>query len=262
MQIITIANQKGGVGKTTLSSLLAYYLVDKRSARVLAIDLDSQRNLSHTLRQCRVEIPTTALFADAPIQLPTVRNRLTLIHATPQLANWERASPEEANSRVQRFAAHLEALQDEFDYCVIDPPPTLGIRMVAALASADFVTMPIELEEYSTQAVKDMLQTVFGVRQQWNPKLKFLGILANRFMHNSARQRAALEELFKHYREYILPVKISTRAAIPRALEEERGVWQLPTAMARDASTEVLHTFEAIMKKIDAVNAKTAVAAS
>ena len=256
MQIVSIANQKGGVGKSTLSSLLAYYLADKKSARVLAIDLDSQRNLSHTLRQCGMEIPTTALFADSRIALPAMRKSIALIHATPQLANLERASAEEAHRRVQTFAAHLETMQDEFDYCLLDPPPTLGIRMVAALASADFVTMPIELEEYSTQAVKDMLQTVFGVRQQWNPKLKFLGILANCFMHNSVRQKAALKDLFENYKDYILPVKISTRAAIPRALEEGCGVWQLPSAAGRDAGVEVLQAFEMLMKKMDAVSAE------
>ena len=250
MQIICIANQKGGVGKTTLSSLLAYFLADKKSARVLAIDLDSQRNLSHTLRQCGMEVPTMALFADAPVTIPAVRKSIALIHATPQLANLERASAEDAHRRVQTFAAHLDRLHDDFDFGVIDPPPTLGIRMVAALASADYVVMPIELEEYSTQAVKDMLQTVFGVRQQWNPKLKFLGILANRFMHNSTRQKAALQDLFQNYRDYVLPVKISTRAAIPRALEEGVGVWNLPTAAGRDASAEVLQTFEALMKKM------------
>src|ERR1039457_177719 len=138
MQIVSIANQKGGVGKSTLSSLFAYYLADKKSARVLAIDLDSQRNLSHTLRQCGMEIPTTALFADTRIALPAMRKSIALIHATPQLANLERASAEEAHRRVQTFAAHLEAMQDEFDYCLLDPPPPLGIRMVAALASADF----------------------------------------------------------------------------------------------------------------------------
>ncbi len=259
MQIISIANQKGGVGKSTLSSLFAYFLADRRGARVLAVDLDSQRNLSHTLRQCRMDIPTTALFADAPIALPAVRKNIALIHATPQLANLERASAEVANRLVQTFAAHLDAMQQEFDYCLLDPPPTLGILLVAALASADFVTVPIELEEYSTQAVKDMLQTVFGVRQQWNPKLKFLGILANRFMHNSTRQKAALQDLFENYQDYVLPLKISTRAAIPRALEEGRGVWQLSTAAARDASVEVLQVFDTLMKKMEPVHEDVAV---
>lgn len=258
MRIISIANQKGGVGKSTLSSLLAFYLADKQSMRVLAVDLDSQRNMSHTLRQFGMEIPTTSLFDDKPIELPQVRKSIALIHGTPQLANLERATATEANRRVQTFAAQLEAMSGEFDYCLLDPPPTLGVRMVAALASADFVAMPVELEEYSTQAVKDMLQTVFGVRQQWNPKLKFLGILANRFMHNSVRQKAALRDLFDNYQQYVLPVKISTRTAIPRALEEGCGVWQLAGAAGRDASAEVLQAFDALLKAMDPVSAQAA----
>ena len=225
----------------------------------LAVQIDCQHSSGFLVRQKIGKQTRERTFADARITLPTVRKNIALIHATPQLANFERASAEEANRRVQTFAAHLEAMQEEFDYCLLDPPPTLGIRMVAALASADFVTVPIELEEYSTQAVKDMLQTVFGVRQQWNPKLKFMGILANRFMHNSTRQKAALQDLLKNYQDYVLPLKISTRAAIPRALEEGRGVWQLPTAAARDASAEVLQVFEALMKKIEPINEDAAV---
>jgi len=258
MRIISIANQKGGVGKSTLSSLLAFYLADKQSARVVAVDLDSQRNMSHTLRQFAMEIPTTSLFDDKAIELPQVRKSIALIHGTPQLANLERATATEANRRVQTFAAQLEAMSGEFDYCLLDPPPTLGVRMVAALASADFVAMPVELEEYSTQAVKDMLQTVFGVRQQWNPTIKFLGILVNRFMHNSVRQKAALRDLFENYQQYVLPLKISTRTAILRALEEGCGVWQLIGAAGRDAGAEVLQAFDALMKAMDPVSAQAA----
>jgi chromosome partitioning protein len=248
MQAISIVNQKGGVGKTTLSSLLAFYLSDKMGARVLAVDLDGQRNLSHTLKNFRSEVATTALFEEAAVVLPAVEAGICLIHGTPQLANLERATAEEAHRRVRLFAAHLAALKDRFDYCLIDPPPTLGIRMIAALASADFVAMPIELEEYSTHAVKDMLQAVFGVRQQWNPKLKFLGIIANRFMHNSARQKEALRELLQNYQQYVLPLKISTRSAIPKALEQGCGVWRLPASTAKDASVEVLHAFGTLME--------------
>ena len=258
MRIISIANQKGGVGKTTLTSLLAFYLADKRRARVLAVDLDSQRNLTHTLRRFAAGIPTTALFEGSPVALPANGEAITLVHGTAALANLERATAAEAHARVQRFGAQLRALDGSFDYCLLDPPPTLGIRMVAALASAGYVAMPIELEEYSTQAVKDMLQTVFGIRQQWNPHLKFLGMIANRYTHNSVRQKAALKDLLENYAAYILPAKISTRTAIPRALEEGCGVWALGTAAGREASLEVEGAFERRLQAMEPAPARAA----
>ena len=120
--------------------------------------------------------------------------------------------------------------------------------MIAALASAEFVAMPIELEEYSTQAVKDMLQTVFGVRQQWNPKLKFLGIIANRFTHNSVRQKAALRDLLENYQEYLLPRKNLDPKCDSARPRRGTGRLALSSAAAKDASLEVLHAFDTLMK--------------
>ena len=79
-------------------------------------------------------------------------------------------------------------------------------------------------------------------------------------MHNSTRQKAALQDLFENYRDFVLPLKISTRAAIPRALEEGRGVWQLSTAAARDASAEVLQAFDVLMQKMESMSEEAAVA--
>ena len=255
MHVLTIANQKGGVGKSTLTSLMAFYLSEKCNGRVLAVDLDSNRNLSHTLRQFRLDIPTSSLFTDKPIQLPAVRKSIGLLHGTPQLANMDVASAAQATTRVRTFAAQIEALNDQCDYCLIDPPANLSLRTVAALASAHFAIAPIELEEYSTMSVQDTLQSILGIRAEWNPRLKFLGILANRFTHNSVRQKAALIDLMQNYKQYMLPGRISTRAAIPRALEEGIGVWNLNTTAANEASKEVLFVFDSIMERINAPNA-------
>lgn len=251
MKILSLANQKGGVGKTTLTSLLAFYLSEKRKSRVLVVDADSQRNLTHSLRRFRVEIPTTALFEEPEVVLPRDRQDIALIHGTAALANLERATSDEAQRRVATFSAQLQAVSGEFDYCLIDPPPTLGIRMVAALASADAVVVPIELEEFSTQGVKDMLQTIYGIRHRWNRRLTLAGLLPNRFTASSTRQKAALRALFEQYPQFVLAAKVSTRSAIPRALEEGIPVWSLPNGVGRDASAEVLHAFEVLMGAVE-----------
>lgn len=253
MKTLTIANQKGGVGKTTLTCLMGFWLADKQNARVALIDIDSQRNLTHTMRRHDVGIASTALFSDTELSLPAVRQRISLFHATTELANLELGTAQQASLRVRTFAAQIERLAPEFDYCLVDPPPTLGIRMIAALGAADYVSAPIELEEYSTEGVKDMLRAIFGTRQQRNPRLKFIGILPNRFTHNSVRQKAALEELLTRYSELVMPAKISTRAAIPRALEAGVPVWELATSAAREASAEVLKVCELMHQRMHAV---------
>ena len=248
MQVIAIANQKGGVGKTTLACLLAFYLAEKRKSRVLAIDLDSQANLSTTLREFRLEVPTGALFMDAPVPVPAVRPSIALVHGTSALADLEQGLGAEQRRRVRTFVAQLAALGAQFDHCVIDSPPTAGLRMVAALAAADFVVVPIELERYSRDGVKAMLQMVFGVRAEYNPRVKLLGLLPSRVMSGQPRQRAALADVFAHYGDYLVPgqVAIATRSAIPRALEAGIPVWQLPRAVAHEASAEVLRALEAL----------------
>lgn len=253
MQIIAIANQKGGVGKTTLACLLAFYLAEKRASRVAALDLDGQANLSTTLRQYRIDVSSRALFEDTPLSLPAVRPAIALFHGEPPLANLELGVSGEQRRRVRTFAAHLEAMRGEFDFCVIDPPPTAGMRMVATLAAADYVTVPIELERYSRDGVKAMIQMIFGVRAEYNPRLKLLGLLANRVMSGQPRQREALADLFANYGEYLVPgqVAIATRSAIPRALDEGLPVWRLPRGAGHDASIEVLRTFDAIMAAME-----------
>ncbi|MCU0669312.1 MAG: ParA family protein [Myxococcota bacterium] len=260
MHVLAIANQKGGVGKTTLAALVAFYFAQKRKCRVLAVDLDSQANLSTTLREFRVEVPASALFGDAPLSLPAVRPAIALLHGAPALADLELGLAAAHRRRVRTFVAQLASLREAFDVCVIDSPPTAGLRMVGALAAADFVVVPIELERYSRDGVKAMLQMVFGVRAEYNPRVKLLGLLPSRVMSGQPRQRAALADVFAHYGDYLVPgqVAISTRSAIPRALEEGIPVWQLPRAVAHEASAEVLRALEALAAAMQPTTEETA----
>jgi chromosome partitioning protein len=204
------------------------------------------------LRQHRLEVATSALFADRALSLPAVRPALGLFHAERVLANLELGASGEQRQRVRTFVAHVAALAPEFDWCVVDTPPTAGLRMVSALAAADYVVVPIELERYSRDGVKAMLQMILGVRAEYNPRLKLLGLLPNRVMRAQPRQRESLADVVRHYADYLLPggVAISTRSAIPRALDEGLPVWRLPRNVGQEASTEVLRAFDAMVASI------------
>jgi len=177
MNTVVITNQKGGVGKTTIAALFAWGLAEKESARVALVDLDSQKNLTRTFAQRGCEITAAKLFGPALPALDAAREPLCLFPGVTELADLERASPE----IIRNFRNNVMQLASHFDYCLIDTPPALGLRMTAALIVADYVLCPIELEEYSIEGVTAMIKTIIGVRQRHNPRLKFLGLLANRF---------------------------------------------------------------------------------
>ena len=259
MSTIVFTNQKGGPGKSTLAVLYAHWLVDKRGQRVCVIDLDSQKNSSKTLQKFDSGIAATDLFQSAPIALPNDRlASLALFPGAKTLIDLERAKPEVV---IPAFKQHIAALNRVFDTCVIDTPPALGLRMSAALIAADYVACPIELEEYSIDGVTDMLKTVFGVKQKYNPTLRLLGIIANRFNPHSPRQKEALASLLANYDEFVIPAKISTRSAIPEALAAGVPVWRLAKSSAREASAEVLNVFELLRERMVGAAVATAEAA-
>lgn len=253
MSTVVWTNQKGGVGKSTLSVLWSHHAVDKCNQTVCVIDLDSQANSTKNLRQYDCGIGAIELFkgdriavaADGP-------ERLVLFPGSKGLADLERENP---GAILPAFIEQVRSLSKVFDHCVIDTPPTLGLRMSAALMAADYACCPIELEEYSIDGVTDMLKTILGVRQKYNPKLKMLGIVPNRFNAHSPRQKAALEDLLVNYSDFVVPAKVSTRSAIPEALAAGVPVWRLAKSSAREASAEVLALFDLLRKRMVGVDA-------
>ncbi|MBS0448533.1 MAG: ParA family protein [Proteobacteria bacterium] len=249
MNVVVFANQKGGTGKSTLSVLYALWLAERRGQRVGFIDLDSQGNASKTLRAHDYGYASRRLFGagDTPGYAPAP-NKLVLFPADVALIDVERMPPEEA---IPVFRQRLGSLGEVLDVCVIDTPPALGLRMSAALMAGTHVVCPIELEEYSIDGVTQMLQTVFGVRRKYNPALRLVGIVANRFNGHSVRQKLALADLLRSYREFVVPARISIRSAIPEGLAEGLPVWRLAKTSAREASEEILRVFELLQARIE-----------
>jgi chromosome partitioning protein len=237
MKTLVVANQKGGVGKTTLLVHAAHYAAEAGS-RVLVIDLDPQCNTSSSLEAFASDIVASALFGSNTIDLKQeTENRITLIGGDSALLDVDRARLDATSS----FVGQVRRLADSarFDLCLIDTAPALGLRMVAAVAAANYVIAPIELEAYSTDGITSMLKTIYGIRQKLNPGLQFLGMLPSRVNTHSPAQKVNLVDLLKCYPDLVVRKVITQRTATGEAAGAKKPVWAIRKTSARDAGHEM-----------------------
>ena len=233
MKTLVVANQKGGVGKTALITHLAFDFAE-RGLKVLVVDLDTQGNASFTLRNHSVIGESSMLFA-ATSPKATGKPGISFFRADAALANLESKNLQESATRLRNS---FRSLQDQFDVCLIDTAPALGVRLVAALVSADFVLSPIELEAYSLQGIRMMVSTIQSVRKG-NPSLKFLGILPSKVDGRNPRHVAHLAELETTYKALLIPTAIGLRSSVADALALGEPVWTIRKTAARKAIREM-----------------------
>lgn len=255
MPVVVFTNQKGGVGKSTLSVLFSQWLREKQGRSVAFVDLDMQGNSSKTLGRWASRVPAAALFHQEEVDLGIEAPTEWLFGASKELADLEL---KKAEVIIPSFRNQIRRVQDRCDWIVIDTPPALGLRMTAALIAADEVVCPIELEEYSVDGLTDMLKTIFGIQRRYNPPLHLAGVVANRFNPHSVRQKTVLHDLVSHYSEFFIPAKISTRSAIPEALALGQSLWTLPKSSAREASLEVIKVCELLHERMTVRSVATA----
>jgi chromosome partitioning protein len=253
MKTLVVANQKGGVGKTSTLVHLAFDFLEQ-GLKVVVIDLDTQANASYTLQSFRSGLVASELFADVPtgswpqtaIDVTAPNSpRMTLIASDVGLANLEKMSLPEAGAKFRDAIKALDA--QSFDACLIDTAPSLGVGMAAALLAADYVLSPIELEAYSIQGIKQMVTTIAHLRKA-NPKLKFLGMVPSKVDARNPRHARHLEELERAYPQLMIPTGVGLRSSIADALASRVPVWKIKKTAARKATQEIralaAHVFE------------------
>lgn len=198
--IIAIANQKGGVGKTTTAINLAAGLASK-GRKTLLVDLDPQANSSMSFLDIR-QLKTTmydALTQDgihlADIIVPAEKvGNLAVAPSTIALAKIEAKLIGELDSHY-RLKDELLKVQEAYDYVVIDTPPTLGIITVNALVAATHVLIPIQASYFALEGTDDLLETIDKIKIRANPQLQILGALITMYDKRTLLAKDILEQI-------------------------------------------------------------------
>lgn len=250
MKTVVITNQKGGVGKTTLSVHLAHYVAES-VPRVLVIDLDSQGHTSYSLSEFDSGAKASDLFSDKPFKLASEGRNITLVAADPGLD----VVAKEPTSIIGHLVKNMERIAAEFDFCVIDTGPAKGNLQNGALVVAGYVVSPVDLEQYSILGLEKLLATIMGIQKHYNPKLTFLGMLPSKFNSHSPAQKQALMELAKAYGKFMLRGSaIVLRTSIGEAAAEKKPVWKMTKTSAREAGKEFRAVLAAIEEKMGGFN--------
>jgi chromosome partitioning protein len=202
-RVIAIANQKGGVGKTTTAVNLGAGL-SELGYRVLVVDLDPQGNATTGLgvnsRNLQASI-YDAIMSDTPIEdciEPTAVRNLFVVPATIDLAGAE-IELVPAFSRELKLRRALDAIRGEFDYILVDCPPSLGLLTVNGLAAADEVAVPIQCEYYALEGLGQLMRNVQLVQTNLNPKLEVSAIVLTMYDARTKLAEQVAREVRAHF---------------------------------------------------------------
>lgn len=245
MNVVVFANQKGGVGKTTILVHMAFFLSEIKKRKVVVLDLDHQGNASFSLNEFSVDKTAFEILTEPESQFKIEINEksLYLLSADSNLLKFEQKI--ELLPNLKTLMSKLEGLgvQD----VLIDTTPALNNRLASALMVSTMVVTPIELEVYSLQGVSLMLQTISNISKK-NEKMKFLGLLPSRMDTRNKRHKEHLEQLKEKYPTLIIPCIIAARSSIADAVASKVPVWRIKKTSARPASKEMKDFGEYLFK--------------
>lgn len=221
-KVICITNQKGGVGKTTTAVNLSYYLA-KDKFRVLLVDLDPQGNASsgsgvtdkEELDASMTEV-MLGVCSLKEVILETDYKNFDIAPTTTRLAN---AEVEMTNmpDRFVKLRNVLKTVSSDYDYIIIDSPPSLSLLTVGGMVASDYLVVPVQTEFYAMEGVGQLLQHKMMVNQKLNPKLQILGVLATMFDKRTSLSGEVLVEMKKAFQGAVFKTVIPRNVRVAEA---------------------------------------------
>ena len=252
-RIISLLNHKGGVGKTTSAINIGAGLVEL-GKKILLIDLDPQANLTLSLGVGRQ--PSTiyeAIRGESELVPFTVKENMDVITSTLDLSGAEMELIHEAG-REFILRELFEPIRENYDFIIIDCPPSLGLLTLNALTSSDYVYIPLQAEFLALQGLAKIKQVIQKVKLRLNKKLQIAGVFATMYDARKVLNRDVVETIEKYFGDLVFDTKIRDNVALAEAPAQRKDIFEYSRGSA--GAEDYLALCKEILKRTEAAAAE------